>query len=177
MLGAIHTALDLASFVPGLATVTSLANAAIYVAEGNYADAALSALGAIPLGGQLITVGKVVGKAFGKYGKYAVGAYDTLREGAEVGLDAHHVGQKALMKQFIPGYDPLTAPAILLPKLGHTIAGVEGIVSRSMRGFDSVRQVIARDIRELRRVYPDIPNSRLEALIRMNKEMYPQVRK
>lgn len=61
------------------------------------------------------------------------------------------------MKKFIPGYDELKAPAILVPRDGHTrkIPGV-GIVSRSMKGINN-----ARDIRELRRVYPDISNSKL----------------
>ena len=35
-------------------------------------------------------------------------------------LDAHHVGQKALMKKLVADYDELTAPAINVPKLGHT---------------------------------------------------------
>ncbi|QPQ30179.1 hypothetical protein [Lysinibacillus sp. JNUCC 51] len=49
---------------------------------------------------------------------------------AGTGLDSHHVGQKALMKKFIPGYDELKAPAIFVPRDGHTrkIPGV-GIVS------------------------------------------------
>ena len=36
------------------------------------------------------------------------------------GLDAHYVGQKALMKKLVADYDELTAPAINVPKLGHT---------------------------------------------------------
>lgn len=110
-----------------------------------------------------------------KQGKFEVGPYKVLREEAAAGLDAHHVGQKGLMKQFIEGYDPITAPSILVPKEGHTVG--EGVVSRSMNGFNSPRDVIARDIRELRRVYPDVPNSQLQRLIEMNKEMYPEVRK
>lgn len=108
-------------------------------------------------------------------GRYEVGSYNVLREGAEAGLDAHHVGQKALMRQFVEGYDPRTAPSILVPKAGHTIG--EGVVSRNMSGFNSARDVIARDIRELRRVYPDIPNNQLQRLIELNKQMYPEVRR
>ena len=63
VLSAIHTALDLASFVPGLSTVTSLANAALYAAQGNYSDAGLAALGAIPVAGALVLVGRVALKA------------------------------------------------------------------------------------------------------------------
>lgn len=51
-------------------------------------------------------------------GKYQVGAYQDIK-GVE-GLDAHHVGQKALMKKLVADYDELTAPAINVPKLGHT---------------------------------------------------------
>lgn len=41
----------------------------------------------------------------------------------------------------------------------------------------SVRDVLARDIRELRRVYPDVPNQKLQELMAMNKSMYPEIRK
>jgi RHS repeat-associated protein len=106
------------------------------------------------------------------FGKYSVGAYNAIR-GTVAGMDAHHVGQKALMQSLIPGYDALTAPAILVPKLGHTIRGPNGIVSRSMDGLHTPRDVLARDIRELRRVYSDVPNSSLQELIQMNKQTYP----
>ena len=78
------------------------------------------------------------------------------------------------MKKFIKGYNPKTAPAINIPKLGHTSRIEEndiGIVSRSLKGIDNARQLLARDIRELRRVYPDIPNSKLRELIDLNKKM------
>ncbi|PIM51519.1 hypothetical protein CS062_19475 [Roseateles chitinivorans] len=105
-------------------------------------------------------------------GKYSVGAYNKIR-GTVAGMDAHHVGQKVLMQDLIPGYDAMTAPAILVPKVGHTIKGPNGIVSRSVVGLRKPRAVLARDIRELRRVYPDVPNSSLQDLIRMNKDAYP----
>lgn len=66
------------------------------------------------------------------------------------------------MKKHIPNYDPKDAPAILVPKVGHTIKGPNGIVSRSTKGITSARQLLAKDIMELRRVYPDIPNSQLQ---------------
>ncbi|MDK1237055.1 RHS repeat-associated core domain-containing protein, partial [Cronobacter turicensis] len=105
-------------------------------------------------------------------------------KGLNLGLDSHHVGQKNIMKDFIEGYDPATAPAILVPRVGHTVSkeGV-GIVSRSSINkktglpFTNARDVIARDIRELRRVYPDIPNAKLQELIDLNKRMYPELRK
>ena len=108
--------------------------------------------------------------------KYQVGAYQDIK-GVE-GLDAHHAGQKALMKKLVDGYDELTAPAINVPKIGHTKRHpVRGIVSRSTKGITNTRQLLARDIMELRRVYPDIPNSKLQELIEMNKKLYKEMRK
>jgi hypothetical protein len=91
-------------------------------------------------------------------------------------MDAHHVGQKALMKKLVKNYDPNTAPAINVPKVGHTISGPNGIVSRSTKGITTARQLLARDLFELKRVYPDIPNSAFKELINMNKMMYPEMR-
>ncbi|MBX3241946.1 MAG: hypothetical protein KIT80_13240 [Chitinophagaceae bacterium] len=101
---------------------------------------------------------------------FEVGSYNTLK-GVEAGLEAHHVGQRALMKKFIPGYNANTAPSILVPKQGHTLGS--GVLSRGTSGFSNARQVLARDIFELRRVYPNVPNSSLQQLIQMNKTMYP----
>jgi hypothetical protein len=98
-------------------------------------------------------------------------------KGAVSGLDAHHAGQSAAMKKVVAGHDHNTAPAILVPKVGHTIKGPNGIVSRSTKGIENARDILARDINELRRVYPDIPNARLQELIKMNKFMYPEMTK
>ena len=104
--------------------------------------------------------------------QYSVGPYNEIK-GTVAGMDAHHVGQKALMKNMIPGYEPDTAPSILVPKVGHTIRGPNGIVSRGIEGLNNPRDVLARDINELRRVYPDIPNQQLQKLAQMNKDSYP----
>ncbi len=104
---------------------------------------------------------------------WRVGAYKKMQS-LEKGLDAHHVGQSALMKRFIANYDHDTAPTILVPAVGHRFRGPNGIVSRSTKGFTNARQVLARDIFELRRVYGDqkIPNAALQELIQANKTMY-----
>ncbi len=111
---------------------------------------------------------------------FSVGPYNKLTgniPGKPAGLDAHHVGQAALMKRLIPGYNYKTAPAILVPRVGHTLAGVPGGgVARGNRGVVgplTPRSVLARDIRELRRVYPDVTRAKLQELIRLNKEQYP----
>jgi len=74
------------------------------------------------------------------------------------------------MSKFIPDYNSSIAPSILVPQLGHT-QGV-GVLSRSLSEFSNARQVLARDIFELKSVYPSVPNSSLQQLIQMNKTMY-----
>ncbi len=110
---------------------------------------------------------------------FEVGEYRYL-VGKIQGLDAHHVGQKALMKKHIKEYNINTAPSILVPKIGHTIKKNEvGVVRRSLNinitnpnTTKVVRSIIARDILELRRVYPEIPNKSLKELINLNKVKY-----
>ncbi|ONG97735.1 hypothetical protein BKK39_11585 [Bacillus cereus] len=114
-------------------------------------------------------------KGTGEAAKYDVGLYNEIK--GVPGLDAHHIVQKAIMKKFIADYDPKVAPAILVPKVGHTIRGPKGIVSRSSKGIENGRQLLARDIMELRRVYPDIPNSQIKKLIELNKKLYPELRR
>jgi RHS repeat-associated protein len=109
---------------------------------------------------------------------WRVGAYSEIR-GVEAGLQAHHVGQQSLMKRLVPGYNPATAPSILVPELGH-VTNMPQIgrvaATRGSGVFTTARQVLARDIMELRRVYgpQGIPNSALEELIQLNKTMYPE---
>lgn len=106
---------------------------------------------------------------------YQVGLYSEIK-GAK-GLDAHHVGQKSVMKDLVDNYDPNKAPAINVPREGHTKSGEIGRLSTKINGFSNARQLLARDFRELRRVYPDIPKSKLKELIELNKKMYPEMRK
>ena len=112
--------------------------------------------------------------------KYIVGAYKDVKAVEKMlnieGMDAHHVGQKAVMEKMVSNYDSQTAPAISVPRIGHRFLGDEGIVSRSTKGISNPRQLLARDIRELRRVYPDIPNSALRELVTLNKKMYEEMR-
>lgn len=110
-------------------------------------------------------------------GKYAVGQYKDLKAiSRNTGLDIHHVGQKAHYQNMIPGYNPQTGPSIAVPYKGHreNIPDV-GYVSREMNvpPGTTPRDILARDIKELRRVYPDIPNKNLQELVNLNKQMYP----
>ena len=52
-----------------------------------------------------------------------------------------------------------------------------GLILKTNCPFTNARDLLARDIRELRRVYPNIPNSKLKELIDLNKKMYPEMRK
>lgn len=110
---------------------------------------------------------------------WQVGEYNSIK-GAK-GLDAHHAGQKAWFRKLIEGYDIGTGPSINVPVKGHRVKdenlgpGTMGWLSRSMKAEDpSARKILARDIKELRRVYPQIPNKALQELINLNKSMYPK---
>jgi uncharacterized protein RhaS with RHS repeats len=59
---AIHNALDLAGMIPGYGEVFDIANAALYLAEGDCVGAGTSLLGAIPGIGNAITSGKMAAK-------------------------------------------------------------------------------------------------------------------
>ncbi|WPO84297.1 hypothetical protein SD427_08165 [Chryseobacterium sp. JJR-5R] len=108
---------------------------------------------------------------------WKVVAYNEMK-GLEAGLQAHHVGQKSLMTKFVSEYNMLKAPSILVPELGH-VKNIPGLgrmeITRGIGNFTNARQVIARDIFKLRRVYGSqgIPNSALQELIQMNKTMCP----
>ena len=70
-----HGALDVAGLVPVLGEVADLGNAAWYAAEGDYANAALSAASAIPLAGY--------GASAIKAGKYAKKGVDAVQAGQD----------------------------------------------------------------------------------------------
>lgn len=73
-----------------------------------------------------------------------------------------------------PNYDPSTATSILVPKIGHTISGSEGVVARTpTTGFESVEQLVKRDLNELKRVYPEIPETKLKEIVEQTKIGYP----
>ena len=59
----VHTSLDVVGLVPGFGEVADGVNAVIYLAEGNYTDAALSAAAMVPLAGTAATVAKIARKA------------------------------------------------------------------------------------------------------------------
>ena len=44
--------------------------------------------------------------------------------------------------------------------------------SRNTKGFEN-----ARDVKEMRRVYPDVPNAQLQKLLNLKKVKYPELNK
>ncbi len=59
----LQTGLDIVGLIPGLGEIADGANALIYLARGDYANAALSAAAMIPIGGQAATAAKLGMKA------------------------------------------------------------------------------------------------------------------
>ena len=54
----IHGVLDVAGFIPGVGAVADLANAGLYAAEGDYLNAGLSLVSAIPGIGDTVALAK-----------------------------------------------------------------------------------------------------------------------
>jgi len=69
-LNILQTGLDIAGLVPGIGEIADAANAAIYTLRGDYANAALSGLAAIPFVGMAGTVGKLGQAVLGKFPDY-----------------------------------------------------------------------------------------------------------
>lgn len=101
---------------------------------------------------------------------YDVGEYQELK--CESGMNRHHIGQKAVMKKLVSGYDESTGPAIIVPAVGHTFKGTDGIVSRNSSGFRRVKDLVDRDIEELKRVYSKVPQPSVDKLIDLNSTKY-----
>ena len=114
---------------------------------------------------------------------------DLQKQKKDPDLRSYHVGQKAIMPNLVANYDEDNAPAILVHKEGHnnrklelTEKGEKGTVSTKQvdpmtnKPFVSVRDLVARDIKELRRVYSNVSNEKLKELIELNKSMYPEMK-
>ena len=82
-----HAALDVAGLVPGVGEVADLANAAWYAAEGDYANAALSAASAIPFAGYAASAAKGA--------KYAAKGIDAAKSATKAADSAKSAGKIA----------------------------------------------------------------------------------
>ena len=107
---------------------------------------------------------------------------DLQKQKKDPDLRSYHVGQKAIMPNLVANYDEDNAPAILVHKEGHnnrklelTEKGEKGTVSTKQvdpmtnKPFVSVRDLVVRDIKELRRVYSNVSNEKLKELIELKK--------
>ena len=102
-----HAVLDVAGLVPVIGEAADLANAAWYAAEGNYADAALSAASAIPFAGYAATAVKA--------GKYADKAVDAVQATDNVADAAKTAGKAADNAPAPKAPDPAPAPKAEAP--------------------------------------------------------------
>lgn len=101
--------------------------------------------------------------------QYKVGqAAQLQRRSLNDGLDIHHAGQAHAMEQVVPNYDRRSAPAIAIPQIEH-----RGLETRRGTVTSSARDILAADIRDLR-ANTNAPNASLQALIELNRTMYPQ---
>ena len=94
----VHNALDAAGVIPGLGDTADGINALIYLAEGRYLEASVSAISMIPIFGDLGKIGKIGQEALDRVVKEVGGelvekaAKEVLEEMTEKGL--RKLGQK-----------------------------------------------------------------------------------
>lgn len=90
-----HGALDLLGFIPGFGAAADVVNGLWYAAEGNYVDAALSFVSAVPGAGDAAAGAKLGKKAAARAAKKATGggAYKDVRT---PGREAHHMPAKSV---------------------------------------------------------------------------------
>lgn len=65
----IHTGLDVIGLIPG-GDFADLANAGLYLLEGDYTNAGISAAAMVPVVGGIATGGKLANKGFSSYRKF-----------------------------------------------------------------------------------------------------------
>jgi len=99
---------------------------------------------------------------------YEVGIVDDLLNRSVPGdrLQVHHVPQAHPAGQVIAGYDPSTAPGIVLPDYEHqAIPNLTGTYS------GTARDLVARDLWNLR-MHTGAPNSALQQLLNLIHQIY-----
>ena len=100
---------------------------------------------------------------------YEVGKFKDLADRSKKdGLEIHHAPQRHPAKQRIQNYNEKDAPSMALPSRQHKkIPNVKG-------DYDgSARDLLAKDARNLRN-YTNAPNGKIEELVNLTKEMYPE---
>ena len=92
----VHGALDIAGFIPVLGAIPDGINAAIYVVEGDWANAGLSAVAMVPAWGDGVKLGAIAGKSAIKISQKA--AIKLGEEGIAKGLKEVKAASKATQK-------------------------------------------------------------------------------
>ena len=94
----VHNTLDVIGFIPGVGDIVDGVNAVLYLAEGDYANAALSAVSLIPVAGDAIGKGGKALKAAAKYGddivavgKQAVKHINNVKNHPEMAGDPNNI--------------------------------------------------------------------------------------
>jgi RHS repeat-associated protein len=137
--GFVHGALDVVGMVPVIGTGADLVNAGIYAVEGDYLNAAMSGISAIPVAGDIIGGGRLAVK----YGDDVVGAV------AHLGDDVGSGGLKLLDDAPAPGTfcsftpdTPVATPDGDRP-IGELRVGDEVVARDEATGETSVRRIAA----------------------------------
>jgi hypothetical protein len=142
-----HTALDVASFVPGLGTVTGLVNAGWYAAEGDWGNAALSAATAIPIAGDFVDAAKVgkdaitIGKDVETAVKLGEDAAKATEDGAKIAKDAKDIKEGKDVAQAVDKSAATAAKASGPVAYGSTDLGKTAIEFRKAHDITSARNV------------------------------------
>jgi hypothetical protein len=114
----IHLALDIAGFVPVIGEAADVANGLLYLAEGDYVNAGISFVGAIPLAGDSAKAGRAVTKGT-KFADAAVSAYKgfevatTAWTAADLSFRAYNVGSTGNISAGAQGFSLASAQSLL----------------------------------------------------------------
>ncbi|WP_437938003.1 PAAR-like domain-containing protein [Sorangium sp. So ce341] len=133
----VHTGLDIAGFIPGIGEIADGINAAIYLAEGDYANAAISAAGMIPFAGSAATGGRLAAKA-GKAIAEGVGKEGAQEAAQQVGKQgAEQAGKEGAEQAGKEGAEQAGKEgAEQAGKEGAEQAGKEGAEKAGKKGAD-----------------------------------------
>ncbi len=95
-----QTALDVVGMVPGIGTIANVVNAGIHVARGNYLDAGMCMLGAIPFAGTVVKGAKLIagGAKMFKAGQKATQAVTKAVDAVKKARDALKAAQSPIQR-------------------------------------------------------------------------------
>ncbi|WP_454085397.1 hypothetical protein [Georgenia sp. Marseille-Q6866] len=141
----LHTALDVAGLVPALGAVPDAVNAGLYLIEGDYAAAGLSAVAIVPVFGDAATVARLGGRAVVRVSGEAVERVG--REGIEAGLrrarahpavdpDIAARVERGIVEEAGTSTGPARRPRLTPP-------GTRGAAEAARRTFDGLRDAYA----------------------------------